>query len=921
MTGEAGIGKTALLRRGVAEAELRGFEILRAQPAEGETDFAFAGLSDLLAGLPPAIAAGLPEPQRRSLDVALLRADPDRIGTDRRAIAEAVLSCLRALAAGGPVLVAIDDAPWLDRSTADSLAFALRRLGNLPVGVLVTARSVAAEIPFGLDRLPAPSTFSQARPRPLSLAGLQRTIRARLGRTFSRPILARIEHDSAGNPFYALQIAEALVASGRLPRAGEDLPVADTLERLVAGRVARAPGHIRPAIEAVAILGNATYADVQALCDSEDVAGLLQSAVDQGLIESAEGGFAFAHPLIAAAVYASTPVDRRRLLHRRAADVAGDPEARARHLAGAATGPDEIVAVALDLAAERSALRGAPDGAAGYAALACQNTDPGDDPAMTARRTRLGAWQFAAGDPVAAERTLRSVVEEAPPGRARAVALMERCWIAQETAGYARATELGEAALMDVADDPAFQARIHADVSRLCDHDVSRKLAHAEAAMAIGTQLADPGQELITRACLALAEARFFQGQGLQMELIDRARAAEPPAPAGRLMPGLTDQFLAWILGPAGDTQAGFERRLAFYRAASAESPSSLPRALGWLTSAEIDRADWAAAERHAHEHLDATDWGGGGVARAWPLSALASVHALVGRIDEARVEGTEALALAAGSNDVYLTLEALKAQASIAAAIGDSAAVVADLTVVDDHCEAIGIREPALIRHHPGLIEALIATGDLEAAGTVLSRFDAQTAGARIPWAVASVARARGLFLAAQGDPTGALDALDRAVAVFDAQVGMPFELARTLLARGIVQRRADRRRLAANSLAQAVSIFERLGATPWLTRARKESSRVPVRRTGGQGLTPTEAQVAGLAATGQSNREIASAMFIGVKTVEANLTRVYAKLGVRSRAGIAGAMAGSSDNKAPVTDSKVRAMQAHVHRVASRR
>jgi DNA-binding CsgD family transcriptional regulator len=135
----------------------------------------------------------------------------------------------------------------------------------------------------------------------------------------------------------------------------------------------------------------------------------------------------------------------------------------------------------------------------------------------------------------------------------------------------------------------------------------------------------------------------------------------------------------------------------------------------------------------------------------------------------------------------------------------------------------------------------------------------------------------------------------------VFDAQVGMPFEFARTLLARGIVQRRADRRRLAADTLAQAVSIFERLGATPWLTRARKESSRVPVRRTGGQGLTPTETQVAGLAAKGQSNREIASAMFIGVKTVEANLTRVYAKLGVRSRAGIAGAMAGSSDNKAP--------------------
>jgi DNA-binding CsgD family transcriptional regulator len=133
-----------------------------------------------------------------------------------------------------------------------------------------------------------------------------------------------------------------------------------------------------------------------------------------------------------------------------------------------------------------------------------------------------------------------------------------------------------------------------------------------------------------------------------------------------------------------------------------------------------------------------------------------------------------------------------------------------------------------------------------------------------------------------------------------------LPFELGRALLARGIVQRRADRRRLAANSLAQAASIFERLGATPWLARARDEAARVPVRGGAGSGLTPTEAQVAGLVATGSSNREIAATLLIGVKTVESNLTRIYAKLGVRSRTELAAAVAGSIEQGRPSEPSR---------------
>ena len=894
LVGAGGIGKTALVRWVVGEATARGFHVLLARPAEAEAEagFAFAALADLLATMPTAILDDLPEPLRRALDVALLRAAaPDAV--DPRAVAMATLACVERLAASAPVLIAIDDAQWLDRSTAESLAFTARRTRTLPVGVLAATRSIADGVPLGLDRLPEAPRLDVVRPGPLSLAGVQRTIRDRLGVTFARPVLARIEHDSGGNPFYALQIAEALASTGTAPRAGEVLPVPDTLERLVLNRVERAEHTVRSVVEALAVLGPALPADVVALLGDPDGAAWVDAAWRSGLVEADGDRLALAHPLIASLTASAMPASRRRDLHRAAATIVRDPEARAGHLAAATAGPDEGVARALDQAAELAARRGAIDGAVNYAALACAATDPDDAEAMTERRINLGTWQHAAGDPVGAERNLRAVVEDAPDGHARARALMALCWIAQDTAGYERATELGEAALREVPDDADLLAWIHADVSRLCDFDTSRKLAHAEAAMAILASLRDPAPELVARACLALADARFFIGRGLSLDLVERARAAESVGPPGRSSTPVTDRFLTWVLPAAGDLDEAYRRRLAFYRTASAEAPSNLHRALGWLVSIEIDRGDWSAAEQHAQEHLDTVDWAGGH-ARAWPLSGLATVHALTGRLDEARREAAEACTLTAGSGDVYLTMEALRAQALVDAAAGDAAAVVRSLAEVDTQCERIGPLEPAIALHHADLVEALVATGDLDGAGEILDRLESRVAGGSIPWAVASAARAGGWLRAARGDTEGALEELDRSVELYSSRVGVPFDLGRALLARGIVLRRADRRRLAVESLQGAIAIFKELGAAPWLARASEELSRVPIRRGSGEGLTPTEARVAELAAKGASNREIAATLFIEVKTVEANLTRIYGKLGVRSRAGLATALAG---------------------------
>jgi len=894
LVGAGGIGKTALIRQVAAAAAARGFHVLRAQPAEAESGFAFAALGDLLATVPPAVVDELPAPLRRALDVALLRATAAPGAVDPRAVAMAALACVERLAVSAPVLIAIDDAQWLDRSSAEALAFIARRVGTLSVAILAATRSIADDIPLGLDRLPDPHRLDVVRPGALSLAGVQRTIRDRLGVTFARPVLARIERDSGGNPFYALQIAEALASTGVAPRAGEALPVPDTLERLVMRRVERAELRVRSVVEVLAVLGPALPGDVVELLADPDGAAALDAAWRSGLVEADGDRLTLAHPLIASVTASAMSASQRRDLHRAAAAIVRDPEARAGHLAAATTGPDEAVATALDQAAEHAARRGAIDGAVDYAALACSATDPGNEDGLTERRFRLGTWQHAAGDPVAAERTLRAVVDTAPAGHARARALMALCWIAQDTAGYERATELGEAALREVPDDTALVARIHADVSRLCDFDTARKLAHADAAMAILASQPDPEPELVTRACLALADARFFIGRGLSLDLVERARAAESADRPGRASTGLTDRFLTWVLGPAGELDEAYRRRLAFYHAATVEAPSNLHRALGWLVRCEIDRGDWAAAEHHAREHLDTVDWAGG-LARAWPLSGLAIVHALTGRVDEARAEVAEAYALTIDANDIYLTMEALRAQAWVDAALGDSAAIIRSLALVDAYSERIGPLEPALVLHHADLVEALVSTGDLDAAGVVLDRLRERAAGASIPWAVASAARAGGWLRAARGDTEGALEELDRSVELCTTRVGMPFDLGRALLARGIVLRRADRRRLAVESLQAAIAIFGRLGASPWLARANAEAARVPVRRGRGEGLTPTEARVAELAATGASNREIAATLFIEVKTVEANLTRIYGKLGVRSRAGLAMTFAGS--------------------------
>ena len=191
--------------------------MLSCAPAEVETALSYSSLADLLSGIEPSLAA-LPAPQRDALEVALLQAGSADAVAGQRAVATATVAVLAQLAASGPVLVAVDDVQWLDLPSARVLDFAARRLERRPVGFLLSVRP-GSPVPLGLDRSLRDGRLDVVRVGPLSAGALHQLIKDRLAATFARAELLRIHRETAGNPFFALELALSLLRSGP-PAAG-----------------------------------------------------------------------------------------------------------------------------------------------------------------------------------------------------------------------------------------------------------------------------------------------------------------------------------------------------------------------------------------------------------------------------------------------------------------------------------------------------------------------------------------------------------------------------------------------------------------------------------------------------------------------------------------------------------------------------
>jgi DNA-binding CsgD family transcriptional regulator len=222
---------------------------------------------------------------------------------------------------------------------------------------------------------------------------------------------------------------------------------------------------------------------------------------------------------------------------------------------------------------------------------------------------------------------------------------------------------------------------------------------------------------------------------------------------------------------------------------------------------------------------------------------------------------------------------------------VGDFDEADRQLSRADEIDAAIHVREPATERFQGDHAEAVIALDDLDRAEVLVARLEERARLIPRPWICTVSARCRALLLAARGDLEGALRSVQEALAAQES-LDMPVERARTTLVLGQMLRRSKQRREARAAFEEALEAFEAVGATLWAKRARAELARVPVRRAPGD-LTPTEERIAGLAASGLTNRVIAEQIFVSPKTVESNLARVYRKLAIRSRAELGRAMA----------------------------
>ncbi len=871
LAGGAGIGKSTLWSEGVARAERRGMRVLVARPAEVEASLAYAGLADLLGTVAVETRSQLPEPRRRALSAALLEEPLPRGGIDQRAVASAVLSLAQLLAAERPLLIAIDDLQWLDTPSLRSLEFAGRRLAEEPIGFLLTQR----------DGLPGACRFDGAfaaeRRHMIELAGvsvaaLNGMFKLHLGHSFPRPLLVQIEHASAGNPFYALELARALESG---PVDGGRLRVPARLGALVEARIDGLPASTRSALLVASALS-------QPRVDLVDRAALAPAEA-AGIAAIEDGRVRFVHPLYASAVYWQAADGERRDLHRRLSGIVSDLEQRARHLALASTGPDPVVASVLDEAAGRAAARGAPTAAAEIAELALRLTADGDEE-LPGRRIALGRHLFEAGATRGAIKAFEQAVDEAPPGLLRGEALFRMGWLKLLEGERALGARLAESAL-EWASEPALAGRIHALLADVRRTDLASAIEHGRRAV----ELLDPGEQPgpYASALQFLAEAKLLAGLGADDELVERSLELERQTNPWEL----NHLGGAWASGmdDFAAARARYHELIAGYEDGRI-SDGFLPSGLARLATVEVWTGRWERAEQLAREALELAEQTEQPVSACLARYPLGLVLAHRGGVDEARELVLATLGFLGERPEPILRVQAAAVLGFLELSLGNVPAAADAFSEADARLESLGWTELFNFRYYGDQVEAAIALDRLDDADRLVERIEASAARVPRPWIAGIAARGRGLLLAAQGDPDGALRFAERAV-VHHGRIDMPFECARSLLVVGVIQRRCKRKRLARETLLRARAGFAELGAPLWVARAEAELRRVTVRSAHGH-LSPTEAQIAGLAASGLTNRAIATRTYVSVKTVEANLARTYRKLGIASRAQLAAAL-----------------------------
>ena len=514
--------------------------------------------------------------------------------------------------------------------------------------------------------------------------------------------------------------------------------------------------------------------------------------------------------------------------------------------------------------------------------------DRGED--LVRRTHQAGVAHFECGDTALARSVLEQAVDLSMAGPARARVLLDLGMGMAEAEGWRGAWAVFEAARGEAGDDLALRALIEQNLGYvwLFRGDLAASERHARAALQLAEELQDP--RVMAEAFQAYPFVEFLLGRGVDQELLDRGIALEGHMEGEFKSHVLRASFVAAMILKSTDrldeARRTFTELLGDAVAHGVTGP--IPQIRYHLAELECRAGNWDAAMEHARESRAAAQRVGMGVLSSEGHFAVGLVEAHLGRADPARLAALEGLRVAEAGGEVFLLIPNLSALGFLELSLGNFAEADAYLSRAVELERAMGVREPAYYRVVPDEVEALVALGRLDEAEALLAPFEEAGRNLDRAWTIATGARCRALVLAARGDLAGASAAADEAVRMHD-RLPLPFELGRTLLVRGTVERRAKRKREARETLTKALEVFDGLGAALWADKTRAELARIGGRAPSSLELTPTEDRVAALVAAGSTNREAADALFVSIHTVEANLKRIYRKLGVRSRTELA--------------------------------
>jgi DNA-binding CsgD family transcriptional regulator len=849
--GEAGIGKTALWRAAVDQHRDAGHRVLTARPAEEELHGPMTGLIDLFERASPAPGT----------------LDPDADVFDR---GRAVLRTLRRMAAEAPVVLAIDDVQWLDVISARAMRYAVRRLDREPVALLATERSSSDK---SEDSLVPEDRVEEIVLGPLSFDAVRQMVRAIVG-TISRPEAERISELSGGNPMYATELARSSeVLADPL---GATTP--PTLRGVLSARLGDAPDELLSVLRTAAALGPALIADLARACSDPGAEGRINAAVADHLLVIGENGVVrFAHPLLASVVLDGTNPIERKALHAHLADVVADPDARARHLALSWGEPDATVADELEAAAERAGRRGAAAVAAELTRHSFRVTPGGDQAAGSRRALAEISYRAAAGQTATAMVMIDELLERQEPGPARVEAITRRVYLDIDRGEEFLTRSLGES-----GDDLVLRGRVLDLLGWLLGMyrgQLERGIRLSGEALAIAEQQHDPVLEMLVAGTLSTTSTLAGRPRpDLMARALSLATVTEGPL-LGRWPPLFRARQCLWG-GWLPEARDRFGAMLEAFVRLGVEFQR--PYRLCELAQLEVSAGNLERAVELAEDALEAANDSANPQATAWACYPAGLAHVHRGDENRAREAATELRMWGADHDQPPRTMMAAHVLGLAALARGDAASATTELVPALALADQLGYRHPGYVAVLPDLIEASALAGDLPTCERLSAQLDSQAAALGVPWVDAAATRGHGLLALAAGDQVAG-EALGAAAAAFDS-LGYRLDAARAAFLRGRALRRAGRRGEASTVLAEARDRFVEMGAVPWEVLASTELEQVTPGRPSGA-LTPTEHRIADLVALGRRNREIAGELFVSVATVEAHLTRIYRKLGVRSR------------------------------------